>query len=100
MSTPEYIRLARRNVPLAWDQRQRLYGWLVDAGKAALVEEIRARNAFSEGVKPVVYEVLERKLNELKVESLGPELWDLRCEVESDLAHGLPGQAPPPSSAQ
>jgi hypothetical protein len=82
MSTPDFIRLSSRDVPLSWGQRQILYGWLVEADLASFVSEIQMNNAFSSAMKVRVYDVLQSKLFS---EGLDRELMDLRNGLESDL---------------
>jgi hypothetical protein len=78
------IRMSSRVVEVPWEKRSEFMERLSAAGHQDIVETLRNHRAFFEVQKPTALAVIENWLVTDDVDSVGPEMMNLRTELMRD----------------
>jgi hypothetical protein len=81
------IRMSSRIVEVPWEKRSEFMERLTAAGHQDIAETLRTQRAFFEAQKPTALAVVENWLVTEDVDSVGPEMMNLRTELMRDTRH-------------
>jgi len=80
------IRLSRTTIRVPREKRDELARRLEAAGFTHAADDLRQRHAFTGRDKPYVFGVLNEWFDEVKEDSFGRELIELRHEIDADIS--------------